>query len=128
MRIFSLFWLEFRRLLRSPLTWLIMGLTVLSPVMGLFLYQPTEATTLGIYLANPSLAAGIFSSLLFAFLTVGMESGKTRADGGAPIFNCLSTDCFLHPSVVSYRYRWFSMEYHCSCLDAIYHDGFWKCF
>ena len=57
MRIFSLFWLEFRRLLRSPLTWLIMGLTVLSPVMGLFLYQPTEATTLGTYLANPSLAA-----------------------------------------------------------------------
>ena len=70
MRIFSLFWLEFRRLLRSPLTWLIMGLTVFSPVMGLFLYQPTEATTLGTYLANPSLAAGIFSSLLFAFLTV----------------------------------------------------------
>ena len=57
MRIFSLFWLEFRRLLHSPLTWLIMGLTVLSPVMGLFLYQPTEATTLGTYLANPSLAA-----------------------------------------------------------------------
>lgn len=50
MRIFSLFWLEFRRLLHSPLTWLIMGLTVLSPVMGLFLYQPTEATTLGTYL------------------------------------------------------------------------------
>ena len=59
MRIFSLFWSEFRRLLRSPLTSLIMGLTVLSPVMGLFLYQPTEATTLGTYLANPSLAAGI---------------------------------------------------------------------
>ena len=57
MRIFSLFWLEFRRLLRSPLTWLIMGLTVFSPVMGLFLYQPTEATNLGTYLANQSLAA-----------------------------------------------------------------------
>lgn len=55
MRIFSLFWLEFRRLLRSPITWLIMGLTILSPIMGLFLYQPVEATTLGTYLANPSL-------------------------------------------------------------------------
>lgn len=70
MKIFSLLWLEFRRLLRSPLTWLIMGLTILSPVMGLFLYQPAETTTLGTYLANPSLAAGIFSSLLFAFLTI----------------------------------------------------------
>lgn len=42
MKIFSLLWLEFRRLLRSPLTWLIMGLTILSPVMGLFLYQPAD--------------------------------------------------------------------------------------
>ena len=123
MRIFSLFWLEFRRLLHSPLTWLIMGLTVLSPVMGLFLYQPTEATTLGTYLANPSLAAGIFSSLLFAFLTVWEWNRVKRGQMEALLYSIVSP-----LTVVSYRYRWFSMEYHCSCLDAIYHDGFWKCF
>ena len=128
MRIFSLFWLEFRRLLHSPLTWLIMGLTVLSPVMGLFLYQPTEATTWGPICQSIPGRWNLFQPSVCIPDCLGMESGKTRADGGAPIFNCLSTDCFLHPSVVSYRYRWFSMEYHCSCLDAIYHDGFWKCF
>ena len=90
MRIFSLFWLEFRRLLRSPLTWLIMGLTVLSPVMGLFLYQPTEATTLGIYLANPSLAAGIFSSLLFAFLTVWEWNRVKRGQMEALLYSIVS--------------------------------------
>ena len=90
MRIFSLFWLEFRRLLRSPLTWLIMGLTVLSPVMGLFLYQPTEATTLGTYLANPSLAAGIFSSLLFAFLTVWEWNRVKRGQMEALLYSIVS--------------------------------------
>ena len=90
MRIFSLFWLEFRRLLRSPLTWLIMGLTVFSPVMGLFLYQPTEATTLGTYLANPSLAAGIFSSLLFAFLTVWEWNRVKRGQMEALLYSIVS--------------------------------------
>ena len=90
MRIFSLFWLEFRRLLHSPLTWLIMGLTVLSPVMGLFLYQPTEATTLGTYLANPSLAAGIFSSLLFAFLTVWEWNRVKRGQMEALLYSIVS--------------------------------------
>lgn len=90
MRIFSLFWLEFRRLLRSPITWLIMGLTILSPIMGLFLYQPVEATTLGTYLANPSLAAGIFSSLLFAFLTVWEWDRVKRGQMEALLYSVVS--------------------------------------
>lgn len=67
-----------------------MGLTVLSPVMGLFLYQPTEATTLGTYLANPSLAAGIFSSLLFAFLTVWEWNRVKRGQMEALLYSIVS--------------------------------------
>ena len=121
--------LEFRRLLRSPLTWLIMGLTILSPVMGLFLYQPAETTTLGTYLANPSLAAGIFSSLLFAFLTIWeWDRIKPRADGTALVFDHLSADCFLHPPAIPYWDGSLNVGYNYGNMDALYHDDFRKRF
>ena len=40
MKTLRLFPLELGRLLRSRLTWLVMLLTVLGPVAGLYLYQP----------------------------------------------------------------------------------------
>ena len=56
-----------------------------------------------------------FSSLLFAFLTVWewdrVKRGQMEA---SPLFGCLSSNRLLYPFVVSYRYCWFNMEYHCS--------------
>ena len=40
MKTMRLFSLELRRLLQSRLTWLVIFLTVLSPVLGLVLYKP----------------------------------------------------------------------------------------
>ena len=46
MRTMRLFWLELKRLLQSRLTWLIVLLTVLSPMVGLTLYRPATASTM----------------------------------------------------------------------------------
>lgn len=71
MKTRSLLSLELTRLLHSRFTWLIMGLTVLSPVMGLILYKPATATTmLSMYLANPAIAGGVAGGILFGVLTI----------------------------------------------------------
>ena len=60
MKTLRLFPLEWNRLWRSRLTWLIAALTVLSPLVGLLLYKPASATTmLSLYLANPAIAGGV---------------------------------------------------------------------
>lgn len=46
MKTMNLYPLELGRLLRSRLTWLVILLTVISPVVGLFLYQPATASTM----------------------------------------------------------------------------------
>ena len=71
MKTMRLFPLELGRLLQSRLTWLIVLLTVLSPVAGLILYKPATASTmLTRYLANPAIAGGAAGSILFGLLTV----------------------------------------------------------
>lgn len=78
MRFTSYLRVELGRLFRSPATWLVWILTALSPFAGLSLYRPIWSTgqedyvttTLGSYLANPALAAGLLSAILFAVLTV----------------------------------------------------------
>ena len=70
MRLLHLFTLECGRLLRARTTWIVIFLTVLSPMAGLFLYQPAVSTTLSIYMANPALAGGIGGGILFALLTI----------------------------------------------------------
>ena len=71
MKTMRLFPLELRRLLQSRLTWLIMALTVLSPVLGLVLYKPATSTTmLSMYLANPAIAGGVAGAILFGLLTI----------------------------------------------------------
>ena len=71
MRTMRLFWLELRRLLQSRLTWLIVLLTVLSPLVGLTLYRPATASTmLTQYLANPAIAGGAVGDVLFGILTI----------------------------------------------------------
>ena len=71
MKTMRLFPLELKRLLQSRLTWLVIGLTLVSPVMGLILYKPATASTmLSMYLANPAIAGGVVGSILFGVLTV----------------------------------------------------------
>ena len=71
MKTMRLFPLELRRLLQSRLTWLIMALTVLSPVLGLVLYKPATSTTmLSMYLANPAITGGVAGAILFGLLTI----------------------------------------------------------
>ena len=54
MKALHLFCLELGRLFQSRLTWLVILLTVLSPLAGLVLYKPTAADTmLSMYLADP---------------------------------------------------------------------------
>ena len=83
MKTIRLFPLELRRLLQSRPTWLILLLTVASPVLGLTLYQPASADTmLSLYLANPSIAGGAAGGILFGLLAVYEldRVGRSRAD------------------------------------------------
>ena len=71
MKTMRLFPLELKRLLQSRLTWLMMALAVLSPVLGLVLYKPATSTTmLSMYLANPAIAGGVAGTILFGLLTI----------------------------------------------------------
>ena len=71
MKTLRLFPQELRRLLQSRLTWLIILLTVVSPVAGLVLYKPaTSSTMLSMYLANPAIAGGVTGGVLFGILTI----------------------------------------------------------
>ena len=71
MNTMRLFPLELSRLLQSRPTWLIITLTVLSPVAGLVHYKRTaSATMLSVYLANPAIAGGVAGAICFGLLTV----------------------------------------------------------
>lgn len=70
MKTLRLFPLDLGRLLRSRLTWLVMLLTVLGPVAGLYLYQPAASTMNSLYLANPAIAGGIAGGSLFGLLAI----------------------------------------------------------
>ena len=75
--------LELGRLLKSWLTWIIVLLTVCSPIAGLILYKPASASTmLSVYLANPAIAGGVAGGILFALLTVFEwdRVGRSRTD------------------------------------------------
>ena len=80
MKTLCLFPLELRRLFQSRLTWLIVGLTVLSPAVGLILYKPATASTmLSMYLANPAIAGGVVGGILFGLLSVFESDRATRS-------------------------------------------------
>ena len=70
MKTLRLFPRELGRLLRSRLTWLVMLLTVLGPVVGLYLYQSAVSTMNSLYLANPAIAGGIAGGILFGLLAI----------------------------------------------------------
>lgn len=83
MKIRKLFFLELGRLLQERTTWLVVLLSVISPLTGLTLYKPATASTmLSTYLANPALAGGVVSGILFGLLTVYVlnRSNQNRVD------------------------------------------------
>lgn len=83
MKTFRNFSLELGRLLQSRLTWLVLLLTVISSVAGLTLYKSATAETmLSMYLANPAIAGGVVSGILFGLLTIYEmdRSGRSRVD------------------------------------------------
>ena len=83
MSTIRLFPMEVRRLLQSRLTWLIAGLVILAPALGLVLYQPATASTmLSVYLANPAIAGGAAGGILFGLLTVAEldRAARSRVD------------------------------------------------
>lgn len=83
---------ELGRLFRSKAIWLILGLTALSPLAGLFLYTPAATTTTaGAVLANPALAGGLAGAFLFAALTL-YELNRVRKHQMEPL-----TDSIVSP-------------------------------
>lgn len=71
MRSVMIFRAELSRLFREPFALIAMLLSVCSPLLGLTLYRPASAETmLSIYLADPALAGGVVSGILFGLLTV----------------------------------------------------------
>lgn len=81
MRLLRYIKVELKRLLQSPASWIACLIVILSPVVGLTVYQPAStATTLGTYLANPALAAGTVSAIVFGILTVYQQSRNQRKE------------------------------------------------
>ena len=71
MNTLRLCFLELCRLLACWLTWLVIALTLLSPLSGLWLFRPASAgTMLSMYLANPAIAGGAAGGILFGLFTV----------------------------------------------------------
>lgn len=84
-----LFWSELLRLLHRRLVWMVLLLTVLSPLAGLLLYKPASADTmLSAYLANPAIAGGAAGGILFGLLTV-FELDRPRRSRADALINAV---------------------------------------
>ena len=71
MNTLRLCFLELCRLLACRLTWLVIALTLLSPLSGLWFFRPASAgTMLSMYLANPAIVGGAAGGILFGLFTV----------------------------------------------------------
>ena len=83
MNVLTLTARELGRLLRGRLTWLVLGLTALSPAAGLTVLRFTASETmLSRCVADPALAAGVLGGLLFALLTLwdSARAPKSRVE------------------------------------------------
>ena len=80
MNVLTLTARELGRLLRGRLTWLVLGLTALSPAAGLTVLRFTASETmLSRCVADPALAAGVLGGLLFALLTLWDSARAPRS-------------------------------------------------
>ena len=83
MNVLTLTARELGRLLRGRLTWLVLGLTALSPAAGLTVLRFTASETmLSRCVADPALAAGVLGGLRPAH-PVGQRPGPEEPGGGA---------------------------------------------
>ena len=90
---FRCYRVEFRRLLRSPFSWLIFAASLAAP-MGNFIFIMGD-TMSSIYLAKPIASGAVAGTLLFAILTL-YELDRTRRSG---VF--LLTDSVISPLVLN---------------------------
>ena len=80
MNVLTLTARELGRLLRGRLTWLVLGLTALSPAAGLTVLRFTASETmLSRCVADPAMAAGVLGGLLFALLTLWDSARAPRS-------------------------------------------------
>lgn len=86
---------EAGRVFRSRGTWLVMLLTLLSPLFGYTLYQPAlTSTKASQLLANPALAGALGGTVLFALLTL-YELSRVHVTGTAVL-----TESIVSPMVM----------------------------
>lgn len=79
MRILRLLALELRCLMQNRLSLFLLLLSILSPLIGLFLVKPSSARTMqSMYLANPAICGGAGSGILFGLLTIHVLDRPVR--------------------------------------------------
>ncbi|MGN0395218.1 MAG: M1 family aminopeptidase [Coprococcus sp.] len=80
-RVFSLYCVELRRLLKSKIMWGISVLFLCAPLTGYSLFCPTISSVMtGRYIANPVLAGTTIGAVLYGLITI-FESDKTHRKG-----------------------------------------------
>lgn len=71
MHFYSLAIVELKRIIQSKITWLIIILTICTPIAGYLFYTPaTTQTRSSIFIANPVLAASLIGAVLFGLFTL----------------------------------------------------------
>lgn len=84
MKVFSLFHVEFGRLIQNRLSWLAAGLTVLAPLAGYSFCRPSVGDSMSaLYLANPMLTGGMAGTILFALLILAALDQPVRSGTAA---------------------------------------------
>ena len=79
MRMLRLLALELRCLMQNRLSLFLLLLSILSPLIGLFLIKPSSARTMqSMYLANPAICGGAGSGILFGLLTIHVLDRPVR--------------------------------------------------
>lgn len=98
MRTFSRIRVELFRIFQSPVTLLVMVLTILCPLAGYSLYQPVDvSTTAAVVLANPTLAGGLGGAFLFAVLTL-YELNRVKKNEMEPLTDSILSPVIMHVS------------------------------
>lgn len=95
MNFYSLLYVEAKRQFHNRATWILMALTILSPVAGYTFYRPVFGDSMtSLYLANPMIAGGVAGCLLFSVCMM-FSLDHPKRSGISPL-----TDAMVSPSVI----------------------------
>jgi len=96
MTFFSYLRVELNRIFHSKTTWLIIILTICTPLAGYFFYQPaTIETKASTWIANPTLTGAIGGSVLFALLTL-FELDRVYKNDTAALTDTIASPLVMH--------------------------------